>query len=132
MTSAKRPRPAPEFAGKEFSDTEEVVDMARQVAEALQHMPWKRARRVPIDVLGLQPTGSPRSDPWTPQVSHGVPRNKKIHGSEDPGYSRVAIRRRRRGAGHLFHRNRNWENLRCRHLVFHPLLLASFAVFIKT
>jgi len=59
MTSATRQRPAPEFDGGEFSDRVEVVDMAREVDEALQHTPRERARRVPIQVLALQPMTSP-------------------------------------------------------------------------
>jgi hypothetical protein len=58
MTSATRQRPAPGFAGNEFSDGNEVVGMAREVAEALQHTPCERAKRVAIRVLALQPMTS--------------------------------------------------------------------------
>src|ERR1700691_3508907 len=54
MTSATRQRPAPGLAGNEFSDGDEVVDIAREVDDALQHTPWELANRVPIRVLALQ------------------------------------------------------------------------------
>jgi len=66
------------------------MDMAREIAEALQHMRCGRARRVPIDVLGLQPAGSCSTDPDAPPVLYGLTRNAKSPESEDPGYTGIA------------------------------------------
>src|SRR5579863_9890090 len=66
-----RERPTPDFAGKEFSDRDAVVDMARKVAEALQHMLCERARRVPIQVLALQPAAN-RRKPFPASLGSGA------------------------------------------------------------